>query len=43
MIDTFLKFFIAIIDKFSNFNNSNDGYFWGVTNRKDKYDKEVHF
>jgi hypothetical protein len=42
MTDTFFKFFIAIIDKFSNFNNSNDGHFWGVANRKDKYDKEVH-
>ena len=43
MTDTFFKFFIAIIDKFSNFNNSNDGHFWGVANRKNKYDKEVHF
>jgi hypothetical protein len=38
MMDTFFLF-IAIIDKFSNFNNSNDGHFWGVANRKDKYDK----
>ena len=38
MIDTFFLF-IAIIDKFSNFNNSNNGHFWGVANRKDKYDK----
>lgn len=40
MINTFF-FFIAIIDKFSNFTNFNDGHFWGVANRKDKYDK-VH-